>query len=48
MENGCVQITNVNHILFRAHRYAPQYPGLTGRDLDGHEYRELNERYGLA
>ena len=38
----------VNHILFRAHRYAPQYPGLTGRDLDGHEYRELNERYGLA
>ncbi len=34
--------------VFRAHRYAPDFPGLAGRELDPERYRELNQMYGLA
>jgi hypothetical protein len=33
--------------IFRAHRYAPDYPGLAGRDLDPERYAALNRMHGL-
>jgi len=32
--------------VFRAHRYGPDHPGLTGRALDPGKYVELNRQYG--
>ena len=34
--------------LFRAHRYGPDYPGLSGRDLDPDRYSNLNRLYGVS
>jgi hypothetical protein len=33
--------------IFRAHRYAPDYPGLATRSLDPARYADLNRLYGL-
>ena len=34
--------------LWRAHRYAPDHPALSGQDLDPARHRALNELHGLA
>ena len=34
--------------LFRAHRYGPDYPGLSGRDLYPDRYSNLNRLYGVS
>jgi hypothetical protein len=34
-------------LIFRAHRYAPDFPGLAGRRLDAAEYGDLNRLHGL-
>ena len=35
-------------LIFRAHRYPPDFPGLAGRRLDPDAYAELNRLHGLA
>ena len=37
-----------NHMLFRADRYAPDFAGLAGRELDWHAHRAVNGQYGLV
>jgi hypothetical protein len=37
----------LNVWLFRAHRYGPDFPGLTGRTLDPARYADLNRLHGL-
>lgn len=39
--------TQTTFMLWRAHRYSPDHPGLRGRDLDHGRYRDLNRLYGL-
>jgi hypothetical protein len=34
-------------MLFRAHRYAPDGPELKGKRIEGMEFEELNEKWGL-
>ncbi|HEY7293615.1 MAG TPA: hypothetical protein VH916_01185 [Dehalococcoidia bacterium] len=35
-------------LIYRAHRYAPEFPGLSGHALDPAMYADLNRLHGLA
>ena len=37
---------DMTNAMFRAHRYAPDYPGLSGRELDPGRFGNLNRLYG--
>ncbi len=39
---------NPSNAIFRTHRYAPDYPAFTGRDLDPARYANLNRLMGLS
>ena len=36
-----------SNAIFRAHRYAPEFSGFTGRDLDPARYANLNRVLGV-
>ena len=38
---------NLSNAIFRAHRYAPEFSGFTGRDLDPARYANLNRVLGV-
>ena len=38
---------NLSNATFRMHRYAPDFPGFTGRDLDPARHANLNRLLGV-
>ena len=43
---GYISQIGLSNLIFRAHRYDPDYPGLRGAELDPKRYERWNSIYG--